>query len=175
MNQIEYNIILKKNTNWAVVFFLVPFCVISIIGALVFTAGQIGSYFLDDKAMFPHQIFGFWILAGLLWILAFFTFKLIFWQILGQESIQFRENGVELVKSSRLFKSSEFIRYSEIKRFAQFDDKEPFDWINFWGLGAGKLLIKKSITEVHFGLDISTKKASSLVKRLNEELIKRQV
>ena len=157
-----------------VVFFLVPFSLVGIGMASFTTYGQIGSYFFNDDYMFPNKIMDLWVVAALLWVISLFSIRLVFWQIFGQESVRFINSGVELTKNYGLFKKSELHPYNEIKKFARYDDKEPLEWTNFWGFGPGKIVIKKSITETHFGLDISYKRALTIVDKLNSELVKRR-
>jgi len=175
MNTFENKFVLKKETSWYLAFFLVPFSVVAIVLSVFTTYGQIGSYFLNDKILFPNKIPELWTAVIVLWLVAFVAINLLLWQLIGREIILFRENGLELLKWNGLIKRPMRFDYSEIEKFEKDEDKETPYWIKYWGLGGGKLIIKYSSSKIRFGQDLSVKDSSSLMNKLNQELQKRKI
>jgi hypothetical protein len=173
-NYIDKIFVLKKRTNWFLALFLVPFSIIAVSLATFTTYGQIGSYFLNNKILFPNYYPELWILALGLWLIAFIAINIFLWQIIGKERLSFLEDRIELLRGNGLIKRPIKINYFEIESFETDGDNGTPYWIKHWGLGGGKIIIIKVPNNIRFGQDLTESESDSYKNTFNEELKKRK-
>lgn len=92
------------------------------------------------------------------------------WQIIGKESIQISKEFIEVYNSGTWFKRRLKINFYEFEDLNFEQDSRTPHWIEFWGIGGGKISIHYLGRRRKFGQDLSEKQAIDLFEKLQNEI-----
>jgi len=140
----DFKIIIPKETNWNIVFFLS-------IWLLFWIAGMVWLTIICILLISQQHIYD--IIAT--WFFFFFAgsfFLYVFlWQCFGKEILIVNKDCLVIKKTGTLSSGIKKIEKGKLIRIDFDSDMETAGWIKFWGLGGGKIVIQYKENKIKFG------------------------
>jgi hypothetical protein len=114
-----------------------------------------------------NDLIGAWLISITIFILAI---NYLTWQLIGRENVQITEDSIILYNSGTWFKRRLKIDFHEYEGIFYETHNRTHRWIQFWGLGGGRISFEYLGRARRFGQDLNNTRAKALTETLKKEI-----